>query len=62
MTAAGAALDPALLDQLAEGGTLVAPVGEPGTQDLLRIRKTPEGVLRENLGKVAFVPLLPGIL
>ena len=62
VTAAGAALDPALLDQLAEGGTLVAPVGEPGTQDLLRIRKTPEGVLRENLGKVAFVPLLPGIL
>ena len=62
VTAAGAALDPALLDQLAEGGTLVAPVGEPGTQDLLRIRKTPDGVLRENLGKVAFVPLLPGIL
>ena len=62
VTAAGAALDPSLLDQLADGGTLVAPVGEPGMQDLLRIRKTPEGVLRENLGKVAFVPLLPGIL
>jgi protein-L-isoaspartate(D-aspartate) O-methyltransferase len=62
VTAAGAALDPSLLDQLAEGGTLVAPVGEPGMQDLLRIRKMPEGMLRENLGKVAFVPLLPGIL
>jgi protein-L-isoaspartate(D-aspartate) O-methyltransferase len=62
VTAAGAALDPSLLEQLAEGGTLVAPVGEPGMQDLLRLRKTPEGVLRENLGKVAFVPLLPGIL
>jgi protein-L-isoaspartate(D-aspartate) O-methyltransferase len=62
VTAAGSMLDAALLDQLAEGGTLVAPVGEPGMQDLLRFRKTPEGVLRENLGKVAFVPLLPGIL
>jgi protein-L-isoaspartate(D-aspartate) O-methyltransferase len=63
VTAAGAALDPAWLDQLAEGGTLVAPVGEPGSQDLLRLRKTAEsGVLRENLGKVAFVPLLPGTL
>jgi len=63
VTAAGAALDDALLDQLAEGGTLVAPVGPANAaQALLRIRKTPEGVLRENLGKVAFVPLLPGIL
>jgi protein-L-isoaspartate(D-aspartate) O-methyltransferase len=62
VTAAGSMLDPALLDQLGEGGTLVAPVGEPGMQDLLRIRKTPDGLLRENLGKVAFVPLLPGIL
>jgi protein-L-isoaspartate(D-aspartate) O-methyltransferase len=61
VTAAGAALDDALLAQLAEGGTLVAPVGPANaTQALLRIRKTPEGVLRENLGAVVFVPLLPG--
>ena len=61
VTAAGAALDDSLLAQLAEGGTLVAPVGPANaTQALLRIRRTPEGVLRENLGAVVFVPLLPG--
>jgi protein-L-isoaspartate(D-aspartate) O-methyltransferase len=61
VTAAGAALDEALVGQLAEGGTLVAPVGPANAaQALLRIRKTHEGVLRENLGAVVFVPLLPG--
>jgi protein-L-isoaspartate(D-aspartate) O-methyltransferase len=61
VTAAGAALDESLVAQLSEGGTLVAPVGPANaTQALLRIRKTPEGVLRENLGAVVFVPLLPG--
>jgi protein-L-isoaspartate(D-aspartate) O-methyltransferase len=61
VTAAGAALDEALLSQLADGGTLVAPVGPANAaQALLRVRKTPEGVLRENLGAVVFVPLLPG--
>ena len=62
VTAAGAALDPALLAQLAEGGTLVAPVGGPSSQSLLRLRKTAEGVVQEDLGKVVFVPLVSGIL
>ncbi|MEO8160780.1 MAG: protein-L-isoaspartate(D-aspartate) O-methyltransferase [Arenimonas sp.] len=63
VTAAGAALDQSLLDQLGEGGTLVAPVGAANaTQALLRVRKTPEGVLREDLGKVVFVPLVPGTI
>jgi protein-L-isoaspartate(D-aspartate) O-methyltransferase len=62
VTAAGAAIDPALLDQLGEGGTLVAPVGGPASQNLLRIRKTPEGVVRDDLGKVVFVPLVSGVL
>jgi protein-L-isoaspartate(D-aspartate) O-methyltransferase len=61
VTAAGAALDDSLLAQLAEHGTLVAPVGPPNAaQSLLRVRKTPEGLLREDLGKVVFVPLLSG--
>lgn len=62
VTAAGAALDPKLLAQLADGGTLVAPVGGPLSQNLLRIRKTAEGLVQEDLGKVVFVPLVAGIL
>jgi protein-L-isoaspartate(D-aspartate) O-methyltransferase len=63
VTAAGAALDQSLLDQLAEGGTLVAPVGAPNsTQTLLRVRKVDGGVQREDLGKVVFVPLVSGTI
>lgn len=62
VTAAGAALAQDLLDQLAEGGTLVAPVGGPLLQNLLRLRKTPEGVVSEDLGKVVFVPLVAGTI
>ena len=62
VTAAGAALDAQLLAQLAEGGTLVAPVGGPLSQNLLRIRKSAEGLVQEDLGKVVFVPLVAGIL
>ncbi len=62
VTAAGAVLDSALLDQLAEGGTLVAPVGDASSQNLIRLRKSSDGVLREDLGKVVFVPLVPGII
>lgn len=62
VTAAGAALDPALLNQLADGGTLVAPVGGATSQNLLRLRKTPEGIVQEDLGKVVFVPLMSGVL
>lgn len=62
VTAAGPALDAALLDQLAEGGTLIAPVGASGSQTLIRLRKTAGGTVHDDLGKVAFVPLLGGIL
>lgn len=62
VTAAGAALDPALLAQLADNGTLVAPVGGPSSQNLLRLRKTADGLQQEDLGKVVFVPLVSGIL
>lgn len=62
VTAAGAALDSRLLEQLADGGTLVAPVGGPMVQNLLRIRKSEEGVVQEDLGKVVFVPLVAGVL
>ena len=61
VTAAAAALDDALLAQLAPGGVLVAPVGGPTGQQLLRLRKTDEGVKQDSLGAVVFVPLLGGM-
>lgn len=49
-----------LLEQLAEGGQLVAPVGPPGAQDLIRVTRTRDGYTREQLDRVSFVPLLGG--
>lgn len=60
VTAAAAALDPELLTQLAPGGVLVAPVGGSQGQQLLRLRKTEDGVQQDLLGGVVFVPLLGG--
>jgi protein-L-isoaspartate(D-aspartate) O-methyltransferase len=60
VTAAGAALEPALLAQLAPDGVLVAPVGPTGKQTLLRVRHGDAGFVSENLGAVSFVPLLGG--
>jgi protein-L-isoaspartate(D-aspartate) O-methyltransferase len=61
LTAAPAEVPPALFDQLADGGILVAPVGRNDwTQQLYRYRKTPDGVVGEDLGPVRFVPMLPG--
>ena len=61
LTAAGATLDEALLDQLAPDGTLVAPVGPAGRQTLLRVRAVDGEWVRESLGAVSFVPLLGGV-
>jgi protein-L-isoaspartate(D-aspartate) O-methyltransferase len=60
LTAAGTQLEPALLDQLAPDGCLVAPVGPSGRQTLLRVRAGEQGWLQESLGAVSFVPLLGG--
>ncbi|HVU04358.1 MAG TPA: protein-L-isoaspartate(D-aspartate) O-methyltransferase [Polyangiaceae bacterium] len=57
--AAGAPAVPrALVDQLAPGGRLLVPVGEFGTQSLLRLTRTERGVVRETLLSCAYVPLL----
>jgi protein-L-isoaspartate(D-aspartate) O-methyltransferase len=58
VTAASPEVPKALLDQLAEGGRLVIPVGGRDVQELVRIVKTPEGAKRHNLGPCRFVPLL----
>jgi protein-L-isoaspartate(D-aspartate) O-methyltransferase len=57
--AAGGAIPPALADQLAPGGRLVAPV-ETGDQHLVVARRTPEGVSLTELERVRFVPLVGG--
>jgi protein-L-isoaspartate(D-aspartate) O-methyltransferase len=47
-----------LIEQLKEGGILVIPVGNLYFfQELLRVRKEGERIVREGLGGVAFVPL-----
>jgi protein-L-isoaspartate(D-aspartate) O-methyltransferase len=62
LTAAGDAIPSALLDQLSPTGVLVAPVGSPSSQVLLRMRGDGSGDFeQEELGAVSFVPLLGGI-
>lgn len=62
LTAAGDAIPAQLLDQLAPTGVLVAPVGSPSHQTLIRMRGDGQGdFIQEELGAVSFVPLLGGI-
>jgi protein-L-isoaspartate(D-aspartate) O-methyltransferase len=61
VAAASYAVPPALLEQLADGGRLVIPVGSDGEQQLLRITRRGERYEREVLGAVVFVPLLQGL-
>ncbi len=62
VTAAASDVPSALVDLLAPGGILVAPVGEDHRdQQLLRIRRNDDGFSTEDLGLVRFVPLVPGL-
>lgn len=47
-----------LVDQLADGGRLVIPVGGRFGQDCLRIHKRGANTYQEDLGACAFVPLV----
>ena len=59
VTAGAPAIPPDLLDQLQEGGQLVAPVGALRDQRLLVVQKGPAGPLEAaSLGSVRFVPLV----
>jgi protein-L-isoaspartate(D-aspartate) O-methyltransferase len=62
VTAAAAEAPPALVDGLAPGGVLVAPVGgDRRDQQLVRIRRSDGGFVTEDLGPVRFVPLVSGV-
>jgi protein-L-isoaspartate(D-aspartate) O-methyltransferase len=59
VTAAPERVPPPLLDQLADGGRMVIPVGPAGdTQRLLLLTKTDGTVTRRALAPVRFVPFL----
>jgi protein-L-isoaspartate(D-aspartate) O-methyltransferase len=60
LTAAPEAVPKTLLDQLAPGGRLVAPVGKGYGQSMTVVDKTAKGELRyHSMGGVAFVPMVP---
>jgi len=59
VTAAGPRVPPSLVAQLADGGRLVMPVGSRnGAQQLIRVRRRGLELVEEDLGPVAFVPLV----
>ncbi len=60
VTAGAESVPPALVPQLAPGGRLVIPVGPQGAQVLKLIERRGAGVREQDLGRVSFVPLLPG--
>jgi protein-L-isoaspartate O-methyltransferase len=39
---------------------LIIPVGPAGEQDLVRVTRTADGFVREQLSSVSFVPLVEG--
>jgi len=62
VTAAAAEVPVALLEQLRDGGILVAPVGPAGGhQRLMRYTRVGDNYKHRDLGGVSFVPLLAGL-
>jgi protein-L-isoaspartate(D-aspartate) O-methyltransferase len=47
-----------LMEQLAEGGIMLVPVGGRGHQELIRIERQGDKFSRSELGGVVFVPLI----
>jgi protein-L-isoaspartate(D-aspartate) O-methyltransferase len=61
VTAAAETIPQALVEQLAEGGIMILPLGpQGGVQELVKLTKAKDGIQRETLIAVRFVPLLAG--
>lgn len=59
VSAASPSIPPALLDQLADGGRMLIPVGSRTSQELVLVRRDASGVSEEVVkGDCTFVPLL----
>jgi len=59
LVAAGAEVLPdAYLEQLAEGGRLLIPIGPPAHQQMTRFTRRGDHIDQENLGNFGFVPLV----
>jgi len=58
VTAGSPGIPQPLVDQLAVGGRLVIPVGDPTDQDLIRVTRTEGGIKKEDLGGCRFVRLI----
>ena len=58
VTAACPEVPEPLVEQLADNGRLVVPVGPRESQDLLLLRRNGEHIIRENICACRFVPLL----
>ena len=61
MTAACSEVPEALIAQLKPGGVMVLPLDEGRGQTMTRLTRTREGLVKESLERVIFVPLLPGL-
>ena len=58
VTAGAPVIPNALIDQLADGGILVIPVGDREKQKMVRIRRKGASLIKEEFDNFAFVPLL----
>jgi len=61
MTAACTEIPEALVAQLKPGGVMVLPFDDGRDQTMMKITSSKDGLVSEPLGKVVFVPLLPGL-
>jgi len=60
VAAAPESVPEALLDQLAEGGRLIIPVGGRASQELIKITRKGSNFEKRSMGSVRFVPLIGG--
>jgi protein-L-isoaspartate(D-aspartate) O-methyltransferase len=58
VTAGAPVVPAALIDQLAEDGIMIIPVGDRETQKMLRVHKHKGKIIQETFDSFAFVPLL----